>query len=203
MYWHYRALPKAPWFKTTLILLSTQHLTEYRGDHKILAHNKTWKSWALSCILFCLYIHSLPISSFLSRKSITALYIYCTLSLDILIWVFLLLIFEFLFYHFFFFLPRGITWYPSSLTRDRTRAPCIGSTESYPLDCQGSPRHCFPLGAVSAARFENPLCSLRHIWGKKPSNTSRLRIKSPSFPVYLWIYNVIAICWDYFYLVSF
>ena len=111
------------------------------------------------------------------------------------IWMFVL--------SFFFFLPCGITWYPSSLTRDRTRAPCIGSTESYPLDCQGSPRHCFPLGAVSAARFENPLCSLRHIWGKKPSNTSRLRIKSPSFPVYLWIYNVIAICWDYFYLVSF
>ena len=27
----------------------------------------------------------------------------------------------------------------SSPTRDRTRAPCIGSTESYPLDHQGSP----------------------------------------------------------------
>ena len=27
----------------------------------------------------------------------------------------------------------------SSLTRDRTWAPCIGSTESYPLDHQGSP----------------------------------------------------------------
>ena len=27
----------------------------------------------------------------------------------------------------------------SSLTRDRTRAPCIGSTESYPLCHQGSP----------------------------------------------------------------
>ena len=27
----------------------------------------------------------------------------------------------------------------SSLSRDRTRAPCIGSTESYPLDHQGSP----------------------------------------------------------------
>ena len=35
----------------------------------------------------------------------------------------------------------------SSLTRDRTRAPCIGSTESYPLDHQGSPSFCFkPLG---------------------------------------------------------
>ena len=31
----------------------------------------------------------------------------------------------------------------SSLTRDRTRAPCIGSTESYPLDHQGSPRDFF------------------------------------------------------------
>ena len=31
-------------------------------------------------------------------------------------------------------------WDPSSLTKDRTpAAPCIGSTESYPLDCQGSP----------------------------------------------------------------
>ena len=29
----------------------------------------------------------------------------------------------------------------SSPTRDRTRAPCIGSTEAYPLDHQGSPRH--------------------------------------------------------------
>ena len=27
----------------------------------------------------------------------------------------------------------------SSPTRDRTRAPSTGSTESYPLDCQGSP----------------------------------------------------------------
>ena len=27
----------------------------------------------------------------------------------------------------------------SSLTRDRTQAPCIGSTESYPLHHQGSP----------------------------------------------------------------
>ena len=31
----------------------------------------------------------------------------------------------------------------SSLTRDRTQAPCIGSTESYPLDQQGSPPHVF------------------------------------------------------------
>ena len=29
----------------------------------------------------------------------------------------------------------------SSLTRDRTLAPCIGSVESYPLDHQGSPPH--------------------------------------------------------------
>ena len=27
----------------------------------------------------------------------------------------------------------------SSLTRDRTRAPCSGSVESQPLDLQGSP----------------------------------------------------------------
>ena len=31
----------------------------------------------------------------------------------------------------------------SSLTRDWTRAPCIGSTESYPLDHQGSPESYF------------------------------------------------------------
>ena len=29
----------------------------------------------------------------------------------------------------------------SSLTRDRTQTPCIGSTESYPLDHQGSPNN--------------------------------------------------------------
>ena len=28
----------------------------------------------------------------------------------------------------------------SSLTRDQTQAPCIGSGESYPLDHQGSPQ---------------------------------------------------------------
>ena len=28
----------------------------------------------------------------------------------------------------------------SSLTRDQTQAPCIGNTQSYPLDHQGSPR---------------------------------------------------------------
>ena len=31
----------------------------------------------------------------------------------------------------------------SSLTRDRTWAPCIDSAESYPLDCQASPRTVF------------------------------------------------------------
>ena len=34
-------------------------------------------------------------------------------------------------------MPRGM-WDLSSPTRDQTRAPCIVSTESYPLDCQGS-----------------------------------------------------------------
>ena len=29
-------------------------------------------------------------------------------------------------------------WDPSSLTRDPTHAPCIGSTESQPLDPQGN-----------------------------------------------------------------
>ena len=30
----------------------------------------------------------------------------------------------------------------SFLGRDRTQAPCIGSTEAYPLDHQGSPKTC-------------------------------------------------------------
>ena len=34
---------------------------------------------------------------------------------------------------------RGMRARSSSLTRDRSRAPCIGSAESYPLDHQGSP----------------------------------------------------------------
>ena len=34
--------------------------------------------------------------------------------------------------------PRSM-WDLSSLTRDQTRAPCIGSAESSPLDHQGSP----------------------------------------------------------------
>ena len=40
-----------------------------------------------------------------------------------------------------FFWPPCM-WYHSSLTRDWTCAPCSGSTESYPLACQGSPREC-------------------------------------------------------------
>ena len=36
-------------------------------------------------------------------------------------------------------LSCGMCVRSSSLTRDRTRAPCIGSVESYPLDHQGSP----------------------------------------------------------------
>ena len=36
-------------------------------------------------------------------------------------------------------LPRGM-WDLSSLTWDRTRAPCSESAESQPLDRQGSPR---------------------------------------------------------------
>ena len=80
------------------------------------------------------------------------------------VWIFVL--------SFFFSAMWHNMWYPSLLTSDRIHAPCIGSAESYPLDCQGSPHHCSSLGAVSVSRFENPLCSLRHIWGKKPSNCS-------------------------------
>ena len=36
-------------------------------------------------------------------------------------------------------LSRGMHAGSSSPTRDQTRAPCIGSVESYPLDYQGSP----------------------------------------------------------------
>ena len=50
---------------------------------------------------------------------------------------FKLIIFFFIFYFFFFDLA---TWHAgSSPTRDRTQVPCVGSTESYPLDRQGSP----------------------------------------------------------------
>ena len=41
-------------------------------------------------------------------------------------------------HHFIFWLPHG-EWDPSSMTRDRTCTPCIGSMESYPLDFQQSP----------------------------------------------------------------
>ena len=40
----------------------------------------------------------------------------------------------------------------SSLTRDQTRAPCIGSTDSYQLDHQGSPL-CFLLKCDSDSSF--------------------------------------------------
>ena len=36
-------------------------------------------------------------------------------------------------------LSCGISVGSSSTTRDRTRAPCVGSAESYPLDHQGRP----------------------------------------------------------------
>lgn len=51
---------------------------------------------------------------------------------------------------------------PHSLTRDLTRAPCIGSTDSEPLDDQGSPRAHFRshfsalgLGCLSRTRWED------------------------------------------------
>ena len=40
---------------------------------------------------------------------------------------------------FFFFFAMWSMWDPSSPTRDWTHAPCIGSSKSQPLDCQGSP----------------------------------------------------------------
>ena len=44
--------------------------------------------------------------------------------------------------HFFLAKPRSI-WDLSSPTKDRTHASCIGSVESKPLDCQGSPETSF------------------------------------------------------------
>ena len=44
----------------------------------------------------------------------------------------------FLSFFFFFALPQGM-WDLSSLTRDWTQVPCIGTVESLPLGCQGSP----------------------------------------------------------------
>ena len=45
---------------------------------------------------------------------------------------------KFVFCFQFFGIPHGM-WDLSSLTRDRSPVPCSGSTESEPLDCQGSP----------------------------------------------------------------
>ena len=42
----------------------------------------------------------------------------------------------------------------SSLTRDRTRAPCIGSTESYPLHHQGCPHSHLLVCDISAGHPE-------------------------------------------------
>ena len=42
----------------------------------------------------------------------------------------------------FFFLAMWSMWDLSSPTRDRTQAPCIGGSESQPLDRQGSPSLC-------------------------------------------------------------
>ena len=41
----------------------------------------------------------------------------------------------------------------SSLTRDRTHPPCIGSTESWPLDHQGSPEFVLLTATSHAIRF--------------------------------------------------
>ena len=42
-------------------------------------------------------------------------------------------------FNFYFLVMLCSTQDLSSLTRDQTSAPCNGSAESYPLDCQGSP----------------------------------------------------------------
>ena len=48
---------------------------------------------------------------------------------------------EFLFFKKFLAMPHDM-WDLSSLTRDQTCAPCIGSADSKPLDDQGSPSSC-------------------------------------------------------------
>lgn len=74
----------------------------------------------------------------------------------------------------------------SSLTRDRTQAPCVGSMESYPLDCQGSsnnPLTNFPLdvqGTVRSARwadtmyYQTPVMR-RCFWGALSQGTYRMK----------------------------
>ena len=47
---------------------------------------------------------------------------------------------DYLFNFFFLAAPHGM-WDPSSPTRDLTRASCLGSVESYPVDHQGSPQN--------------------------------------------------------------
>ena len=53
------------------------------------------------------------------------------------------------------FWPQGM-WDLISLTRDRTCAPCTGSTESYPLDCQGSPISIVLNHAACGSFYDSP-----------------------------------------------
>ena len=65
------------------------------------------------------------------------------------------------------FLPVG----SSSLTRDQTHVPCTRSSESWPLDHQGSPTHCFyylsfiislELGIIKSSNFVLLPCYIGH-----------------------------------------
>ena len=97
-------------------------------------------------------------------------------------------IYIYIFFFFFFFLifldsPCG-KWDRSSLTRDWTRTPCVGSSESSPLDRQGSPQdwyYIFPesictcfLHALEGHCWHRTTVIL--IWGSEFSDSEDIRI---------------------------
>ena len=78
----------------------------------------------------------------------------------------------------------------SSLTRDRTRAPCIGSVESYPLDHQGSSLPIFWLGCLFFWYTAGWIVCI--FWRLIPCWSLRLQIFSPI----LWV------VFQYFFLLA-
>ena len=58
-------------------------------------------------------------------------------------------------------LSCGVHVGSSSPTTNRTRAPCIGSTESYPLGHQESPKEVSVLRALTSTHLQSPSYHVR------------------------------------------